>query len=550
LDSVTAYQWSGPGIITSFGETIDVNEPGWYHLSAFGVNGCPAEHDILVDSNFIQPAYTLTSDSLRCDIPADLVVTPVDSVLRYSWFDPAGILISSDSFVIVNQAGSYTVEIQGLNQCISFDTVILEPVQYPLISIGSDTITCSSPTATVMVDVDIPQYSLAWIDIQNDTISVAGSLNVSDEGPFIASVSGLNACETRDTILVPFDTISPQAVITLIGKIKCKNRDVVLDAIASTPDPLLYSWTTIGGQILSDPTLDQINVRDTGDYYLTLQHPRNGCMDSAEIYLAEDPDAITLAYLDVMPPQCSGDEDASIQVTGLEGGVGPFQYQLDGSPFQSNPVFDELVAGSYLLTISDNDDCTFDTTVVIDPTLDFSVDAGPDMEIYLGETAELSGMTNLAQTDVMTDSWSSSEGLLCSDCAQFGVNPSETASFTYQVTSLTGCVKEDELMVYVVEKGKYYLPNIFSPNGDDINDKIRIIASPGIERILQWVIFDRWGNAAYGKTDFDPNDLEVFWNGQTSTGEFVNPGVFPYVLEIQLINGKIEVHHGDITVIR
>jgi hypothetical protein len=46
--------------------------------------------------------------------------------------------------------------------------------------------------------------------------------------------------------------------------------------------------------------------------------------------------------------------------------------------------------------------------------------------------------------------------------------------------------------VFVLEKGKYLIPNVFSPNGDGINDEIRIYPTPGLKRVLQWIIFDRW----------------------------------------------------------
>jgi len=550
LDSIASYQWSGPGIINSFSNGIDVNEPGLYHLSAVGLNGCPAEHDIIVDSNFIKPSFALTADSLQCNVAADLVVTPVDPVLNYSWFDANELLISNDSIASVILPGRYRVEVQGLNQCISYDTVILNTIRYPVISLEADTITCLSPSANVMVDIDIPQYTLAWVDLNNDTISTAGSLVVTNAGPFIASVSGTNTCESRDTILVTVDTIPPVALISLTGEVKCKNRDAILDGTASAPVPLSYSWTTLGGNILSDPTLVQINVRDTGYYYLSVQSLDNGCMDSISFHLIEDPDAITQAHLDIVPPACHGDEVASITVASLDGGVAPFQYQLDGSAFQSSPAFTDLDAGTFLITITDADQCEFDTTVVIEPTPEFSVDAGPDQEIYLGETAQLTGITIPSQDNLITDSWTTAGSLLCSDCPQFDIIPNETTTYTYQVTTGTGCVREDEMIVYVIEKGKYYLPNVFSPNGDGINDEIRIIPSPGVQLVLQWVVFDRWGNAVYGKTDFQPTDPSVFWDGRTSTGEEVNPGVFAYILEIQLINGKVEVHHGDITVIR
>jgi gliding motility-associated-like protein len=268
------------------------------------------------------------------------------------------------------------------------------------------------------------------------------------------------------------------------------------------------------------------------------------------VQLAEHPDAITGAILDITLPECNGDDNGAILVAGLQGGVLPLQYQLDGGALQSSPLFDELNAGTFLLTVTDAENCVFDTTIVIEPTVNFSVDVGPDLEIYLGETIGLTGMTDLVAGDIAFDQWSSYGNLLCTDCPNQDVSPLETTTYVYQLTSVTGCTRADELIVYVLEKGKYFLPNIFSPNGDGINDEVRLHASPGIESVLQWIIFDRWGNAVYGKTDFEPADASVFWNGQTTTGEYVNPGVFPYVLEIQLISGKIEVYHGDITVVR
>lgn len=550
LDSITAYQWSGPGIILSTGETISVNEPGLYHLSAFGVNGCPAEHDIIVDSNFQVPVYNLMADSLRCDQPAEITVIPVDSILSYNWFDQSDQLISTDSFVLVSLPGTYTLQLSGDNRCVAFDNVTIEPVHYPFISLASDTFTCAETLVPVSVQIDIPQFTLAWVDLNGDTLSSISPLLVMQSGPFIASVSGLNACETRDTITVPYDTLPPVPQIAAIGEIRCQTRDITLDASGSSPSPLHYTWTTGTGIILSDPTLMQVQVRDTGYYFLEIEQLDNGCIARDSILLTEHPDAITLAYLAVTPPECSDDENASITVTGLEGGVTPLQYQLNGGTIQSNPVFDGLEAGTYLLEVTDAGNCVFDTTIIIAPSFTFSIDAGPDVEVYLGESIELSGMTDLAPGDVLTDQWDSIGVTLCTNCPDFYVSPLETTTYTYQLTSWSGCVKSDEVVVFVLEKGKYYIANIFSPNGDGVNDEVRINASLGIEKVLQWVIFDRWGNAVFGHTDFDPTDTSIFWNGQASTGDFVNPGVFPYVLEVQLISGKIEVYHGNITVVR
>jgi len=551
LDSIVTYQWNGTGIIANNDEIIDVNEPGYYHLTAFGTNGCPAEYDILVDSNFVGPVYTLMADSLRCDRSATLQAASVETIVSYSWFDSGGQLLSNDSILMVNQPGQYTFEIQGTNRCVSYDTLVLKPLIFPVISLSSDTFTCTKLTAELSAGIDIPQFSIAWEDMNGDTLGMSTVLSVIQPGPFAASVSGQNACETRDTIMVPFDTMPPLAVIKLIGEVRCKERDVMFDGGAfSVPVPLLYSWNTVGGNILNDPSSSLIQARDTGTYYLAVQRLDNGCTDTASYHLLESPEAITMAFLDTSSPECSGDANASLEITGLQGGIGPYLYQLNGGAPQTDPVFDGLPAGIYSLTISDAKNCVYDTMVMIEPVFSFIVDAGPDLEIYLGESITLTGMTDLIATDISDIQWDSSGAVLCTGCPTFEVSPEETTTYTVRVSSVTGCEKSDNVIVYVIEKAKYYIANVFSPNGDGINDEIRLNPTPGIEKVVQWIVFDRWGNAVFGKTNFDPLDNSVFWNGQTSTGEYANPGVFPYLLEVQLINGKTKILHGDITLLR
>jgi subtilisin-like proprotein convertase family protein len=550
LDSITSYLWSGPGIVTINDAIITADEPGYYHLSVFGLNGCPGEYDVLIDSNFVAPSYVLQSDSLRCDRPATLQAASSDLIVSYGWFDSTGQLLSNDSMLMVSLPGQYTFEIQGANRCMAYDTVILDPLQFPIISLSSDTFNCARTSATLMAIVDIPQFSIAWEDMNGDTLGTTTVLSVMQSGPYAASVSGQNACETRDTIMIPYDTLSPSADIELIGEVRCKERDVMFDGSGSTALPLLYSWTSAGGMILSDPSGVIIQARDTGIYILIVQRLDNSCRDTASFYLQEVPDAISMAFLDTSSPECSGDANASLEISDLTGGIEPFLYQLNGGSPQSSPVFEGLPAGIYTLTISDAKACIYDTIVQIEPVFSFTIDAGPDLEIHLGETITISGTTDLLQADIGSIQWDSSGINLCLDCPDFDVSPGETTTYTYTVTSISGCERSDKMIVYVVEKAKYYIANVFSPNGDGVNDEVRLNPTPGIEKVLQWIIFDRWGDAVFGKTDFAPSDGSVFWNGQTSTGENANPGVFPYLLEVQLINGKIEVFHGDITLLR
>ncbi|HZV42951.1 MAG TPA: hypothetical protein VFF90_00650, partial [Saprospiraceae bacterium] len=93
LDPIIAFQWVGPGITSSTINIAEVNKPGLYTYLGTGVNGCINEVQIVVDSNYTLPSFTLVGDTLQCDKPATLSAISSDSILQYHWYDPLGNLI-------------------------------------------------------------------------------------------------------------------------------------------------------------------------------------------------------------------------------------------------------------------------------------------------------------------------------------------------------------------------------------------------------------------------------------------------------------------------
>lgn len=74
---------------------------------------------------------------------------------------------------------------------------------------------------------------------------------------------------------------------------------------------------------------------------------------------------------------------------------------------------------------------------------------------------------------------------------------------------------------------KYSLPNVFSPNGDGINDILRPYEYQDVERI-DLLIFNRWG-----QTVFETQDPDINWNGKhKDTDDLVSPGVYYYICDV------------------
>ena len=94
-----------------------------------------------------------------------------------------------------------------------------------------------------------------------------------------------------------------------------------------------------------------------------------------------------------------------------------------------------------------------------------------------------------------------------------------------------------------------FIPNIFSPNGDGINDLFYVQGNAEITQVNVMRIYDRWGELVFSASNFSPNDPEHAWDGSLA-GKPMNPAVYTYFVELQTVYGKAIVLSGDVTLMR
>jgi gliding motility-associated-like protein len=105
-----------------------------------------------------------------------------------------------------------------------------------------------------------------------------------------------------------------------------------------------------------------------------------------------------------------------------------------------------------------------------------------------------------------------------------------------------GC---DSIRSLEIEHSLIYVPNVFSPNNDGVNDFFEIKAHPDAGMVpVYFAIFDRMGNMAYQRED----DL-VKWDGRDKSGKLYNPGVFTWILKWEC-QQEVKQLAGDVTLIR
>ncbi len=284
----------------------------------------------------------------------------------------------------------------------------------------------------------------------------------------------------------------------------------------------------------------------TGTYIVTVVDEA-GCTDtiSASIIEVEAPEIID----GVTTIASCGFEDGTITVD-FAGGTPPYTFEWtdETGVFVSMDSL-QLTAGTgvYSVLITDASGCHDSATYFIDEVPPVAVVAPEDVTIDLGDSIRI---VAYAETlDSVSYQWSPEMGVSCLDCPITYLSPYETTTYTLTMTQDGGCMSTDQITVTVNENSRVFIPNIFSPNNDGVNDVFVINTGPGVAQIKSLRIYDRWGALVYNAENVPANRESSGWDG-TFNGNTRSQDVYVYFVELELLNGRVIDFRGDVTLVR
>jgi gliding motility-associated-like protein len=121
------------------------------------------------------------------------------------------------------------------------------------------------------------------------------------------------------------------------------------------------------------------------------------------------------------------------------------------------------------------------------------------------------------------------------------MKPLETTTYCATVTNANGCKSEACVEILVRAESTLYIPNVFTPNGDGINDEFRIAGYNLSEFDMK--LFNRWGQLL-----FQTNDPLKGWDG--SFGGKTVAGVYVFILKAKGNDGSEYRKSGHVTLIQ
>lgn len=245
---------------------------------------------------------------------------------------------------------------------------------------------------------------------------------------------------------------------------------------------------------------------------------------------------------------CNEPASGSISNIAVTGGVAPYTNQLSkGNDLIAASAYNNLSAGEYLLEIRDANTCVtfFDFGINSPIPAQFTI-LGYENPIPLGEAIELEasgGPFNHV-------AWDPSELFNCENCVSTNVSPLNSAWVRAQVESIDGCTATDSIYLNVNPNRVIFVPNAFSPNNDGNNDRLQVFPGKSVKEIIQFSIFDRWGNQLYAEENISvPFENSNGWDGR-SQGQLAASGIYVWMAEIQYIDGHTDFKRGGVLLLR
>ncbi|HEY1038077.1 MAG TPA: gliding motility-associated C-terminal domain-containing protein, partial [Bacteroidia bacterium] len=199
--------------------------------------------------------------------------------------------------------------------------------------------------------------------------------------------------------------------------------------------------------------------------------------------------------------------------------------------------------GQYTLTVTDGTTlCT--STATLDVTGDIVVAAFTPSVTQGFAPLPVNFANQSTSSSPLTYSWNFGDG----SAGSTATNPSNTyntmGSYWVVLTaSANGCSDKDSVLIIIDQNSSIVIPNIFSPNGDGLNDELTIV-SQGIKE-MTIDIFNRWGQKVYVIDRPGQN-----WDGLLANGEAAAEGTYFYLLKAVGFDTKEYTAQGPVMLVK
>jgi hypothetical protein len=340
------YQWSNGANAA----TINNLNAGNYIVTITDANNCPVTQSFDVTAGI----RMTTAPNVRNERCPDLSNGSIDLNVnggtlpyRYTWNNG-----STNANLTNLSASSYQVTVKDANDCeVSTNNLLITaPPPVGFTSTIADETCLQRGSITLNMNNGTLPYTYIWSHNPNLNQPVANNLIAGNYA--VTVTDDANCTKTQSFVIRGFTSMS---AICTPSPIHCNQQGSIAVTAEGGTAPYTYTWnhTPIP---TSNPTVSNLL---SGTYVVTVTD-RNGCTVEQTATIAP----YTPLNMVSNPVNQSDNGLGSIQLS-VTGGRAPYQYRWNHPAGTNSPIARNLEAGTYTVTVTDADNCTKNTTIII-----------------------------------------------------------------------------------------------------------------------------------------------------------------------------------------
>jgi len=541
------YTWSTVPAQTT--QTVSGLSAGNYTVTVSDQNGCPTTAEVIIKgANAVLSANISGKTNAGCNGDdggtASVTASGGDTPYTYSWVPEGG----NNSTATGLSAGNYTVTVTDPDGCTATaSTVIKQPTAMSVSAFGPQLV-CSGASANLTCSVSggVLPYTYLW--------SNAATTDTTTVNPVTTTTYTLTVTDAGNCISKAIVTIHTNAAISVGingARSFCGGGSATLTASATGGDGSYnFLW------LPRNSTTQAITVSPTATSVYTVE-VTDGCGSSkatATAIVTVNP--IPVPSFRAYPtsgcvPLCVDFRDLST----IDGGhISKWDWKFGNGDTSSlsAPLYCYHDTGKFnvSLTIVSDSGCInkleMPKMVTVYPSPKASFIYAPQPISILDPQVQFTA-SNTGQSPIINWSWTFGDGTNTVSNLQ---NPSHIYSDTgtYCTTLIVmdehGCTDSVTNCLIVNPDFTFYIPNVFTPNGDGLNDVF--IPKGSYVKDYEMYIYNRWGEQIFHCTDVHDG-----WNGMMNGGNVAcQEGVYAYIITAIDTKGVRHQYAGEVTLIK
>lgn len=384
-----------------------------------------------------------------------------------------------------------------------------------------------------------------------DTFTNSALLNGDSVTCMLIPGSGCAAGNaTVSNVIIMDVSPSPTAAVTITSSPAttiCSGTSVAFTATATNGGTVpVYQWQLNGINVGNDSALYTNSSLNNGDVISCILTSDANCV----IGSPASSNTITMAVNALPVPAFTSDISSGchlplcvqfIETSGSNYNTLVYDFGDGGTASTATAQHCYTQVGNYSVALSctDSNNCTGTTVignmVVISPQPAAGFVVSPEE----GITANSNVIFTNTSSNASTSAWNFGDSLSVGNTSTL-TSPSHiyTTAGTYCIDLIVynqaGCADSVSHCITVTNESSIAIPNMFTPNGDGIND-VFFITVVAIKE-LSCNIYDRWGLKIA-----EWNAIDGTWNGIGKNGQAAQSGVYYYIIKATAVDGK-EIH--------